>query len=75
MYMGKGLAEVMDNNRCIHSKQWMPRLFEDLVVSKMKDRVQKKTTKYQIGGMKGHRSTEHLFSVKSIIAYYAWTKF
>ena len=71
LYKGKGLAEIMDNNRFIHSKVWMPRLFEDLVVTKMKSKVQEKTTKFQIGGMKGHRSTEHLFSVKSVIAYYA----
>ena len=50
----------------------MPRLFEDIVVSKMKPKVQNKTTKYQIGGMKGHRSSEHLFSIKSVIAYYDW---
>ena len=30
----------------------MPRMFEDLVVSKMKTKIQEKTTKYQIGGMK-----------------------
>ena len=71
LYKGRGLKEIMDNNRFIHSKQWMPRLFEDLVVSKMKHKVLNKTTKFQIGGMKGHRATEHLFSVKSVIAYYA----
>jgi hypothetical protein len=38
----------------------------------MKTKVQIKTTKYQIGGMKGHRSSEHLFSIKSVIAYYDW---
>ena len=62
----------MDNNRFIHSKFWMPRLFEDLVVAKMKSKVQIKTTKFQIGGMKGHRSSEHLFSIKSVIEYYDW---
>ena len=72
LYKGRGLRESMDNNRFIHSKEWLPRLFEDLVVSKMKVKVLKKTTKYQIGGMKGHRPTEHLFSIKSIIAYYIW---
>ena len=72
LYKGSGLKEIMDNNRFIHSKDWMPRLFEDLVVNKMKPKVQNYTTKYQIGGMKGHRATEHLFSVKSVIGYYAW---
>ena len=71
LYKGSGLKEVMDNNRFIHSKDWIPCLFEDLVVSKMKSKIQQKTTKFQIGGMKGHRSTEHLFSVKSVIAYYS----
>jgi hypothetical protein len=73
LYKGSGLRECMDNNRFIHCKLWMPRLFEDIVVLKMKARIQReKNTKYQIGGMKGHRSTEHLFSVKSVIAYYSW---
>ena len=72
LYKGRGLKESMDNNRFIQSKDWFPRLFEDLVVSKMKVKVLKKATKYQIGGMKGHRSTEHLFSIKSVIAYYIW---
>ena len=70
LYKGVGLKEIMDNNRFIHSKNWMPRLFEDIVVSKMKSKIQDKVTKYQIWGMKGHRSTEHLFSVKRVIAYY-----
>ena len=49
-------------------------MFEDLVVSKMKVKVLEKATKYQIGGMKGHRSTEHLFSIKSVCgkAYRLW---
>ena len=72
LYKGKGLKECLDNNRFIHSKIWLPRLFEDIVAYKMKPKVQTKTTNYQIGGMKGHRSAEHLFSVKSVIAYYMW---
>ena len=38
LYKGRGLKESMDNKRFIHSKFWMPRLFEDLVVSKMKQK-------------------------------------
>ena len=46
LYKGSGLKEIMDNNRFNHSKDWMPRLFEDLVVNKMKPKVQNNTTKY-----------------------------
>ena len=43
------IHNALNYNRFIHSKDWLPRLFEDLVVSKMKVKVLKKTTKYQIG--------------------------
>ena len=46
LYKGKGLREVVDNNRLIHSKVWLPRLLEDMAVSKMKKKIQLKTTKF-----------------------------
>ena len=40
-----------------------------MVVLKMKPKLLQKMTKFQIGGAPGHRSSEHLFSAKSMIQY------
>ena len=33
IYKGKGKREILSNNRYIHSKEWLPRLVEGMVVS------------------------------------------
>ena len=38
IYKGKGKKEIMSNNRFIHSKEWLPRLVEVMVVEVMKKR-------------------------------------
>ena len=70
IYKGKGLKEMLENNRFIHTKEWMPKLFEYITVSKMKPQILSKISKYQIGGKPGHRPQEHLFVLKSVIALY-----
>ena len=51
-------------------KEWLPRLTEALTVNLMKEDILKSGTKYQIGGVPGHRVEEHLLVVKSIIQLY-----
>ena len=66
---GKGKKEILSDNRFIHSKTWMPRLAEALVVEEgMKKPLVEKSTIYQIGGQAKHRPEELVFSVKSVIA-------
>ena len=48
----------------------MPRLVETLTADMMKDDIFKKCTKYQIGGVPGHRLEEHLVALKCIIGRY-----
>lgn len=48
-------------------KEWLPRLVEALTVSIMKDDIINSGSKFQIGGVPGHRVEEHLIVVKSII--------
>ena len=69
IYKGKGPRELLENSRFIHSKPWLPRTVESMVVLKMKPMLLKKMTKFQIGGAPGHRSSEHIFSAKSMIQY------
>ena len=66
---GKGKKEVLSDNRFIHSKSWMPRLAEALLVEGgMKQPLVEKSTIYQIGGQSKHRPEELIFSIKSMVA-------
>ena len=71
IFKGKGLREELSNNRFIHSKEWLPRTCDFLVVEKIKPFIVKGTSKFQIGGIEKHRPQEHLFSVKSVLAMYS----
>ena len=70
IYKGKGRKELLDNNRYIHSKDWLPRLVEGVIVDEMKDDILDGSSPYQIGGQPGHQPQEHLFTIKSIMAWY-----
>jgi hypothetical protein len=49
-------------------KDWLPKTCEAMIVSQMKQHILDKRTKYQIGGLPGHRVEEHLISLKAIIS-------
>ena len=70
LWKRKGSEENLNNHRYIHMKNWLPRLTESLAVSMMKEDIIQNGTKYQIGGIPGHRVEEHLIVVKSIIGLY-----
>ena len=70
IYKGKGLRELLENNRFIHSKVWRPKLYEAMIVANSKPFIFGNTSKYQIGGISGHRPQKHLFVVKSVIALF-----
>ena len=63
----KGSAQLLDNKRFIHIKDWLARLVEALTVKPMKAEIFKAGTKFQIGGCPGMRTVFHLFVVKSSI--------
>ena len=44
--------------------------FELVVFTKAIDKIISNCSKFKIGGLLGHRATEHLFSLKSIIICY-----
>ena len=70
IYKGKGSKEDFNNQRNIHTKDEVPKVFEGMLVDKSKERIVSSCTKFQIGGLPGHRASEHLFLVKSVMAYY-----
>lgn len=63
----KGSAQLLDNKRFIHIKDWLARLVEALTVEPMKADIFEAGTKFQIGGCPGMRTVFHLFVVKSNI--------
>ena len=74
LWKRKGSREDLNNYRYIHMKEWLPRLTEALTVKLMKDDIIRSGTKYQIGGITGHRVEEHLIVVKSIILLYIYRR-
>ena len=71
LYKGKGETFDFNCQRNIHTKEDTPKLFEGILVDKSKQKLVDKCSKYQIGGIPGHRSQEHLFTVKSVISLYS----
>ena len=68
---GKGRKHILSDNRFVHSKFWFPRTVEGLVViGGLKKPLVEGSSIYQIGGQPGHRSEEHVFVLKSVIAMY-----
>ena len=63
----EGSAQLLDNKRFIHIKDWLERLVEALSVEPMKAEIFEAGTKFQIGGCPGMRTVFHLFVVKSNI--------
>ena len=70
IYKGKGPSNVLSNSRFIHTKDWLPRTCESLIVTEMKDSIFNSSSKFQIGGQPKHRIQEHLFTMRSIIDLY-----
>ena len=71
LFKGKGSINNFSNQRYIHTKEYIPKLFEGIVVDKSKDKMVSKCSKFQIGGIPQHRSQENLFTLKSVIGLYA----
>ena len=58
----------LKGKRYIHLKKEVPKFFEHIVTSAAKPKIVENMSPFQIGAVPGHRSQEHLFSVKSVIA-------
>ena len=72
LYKGRGEESCFDNQRNIHTKEADPKFFEGIVVDLSKPKLTKRCSKFQIGGIQGHRPQEHLFTLKSIIGLYMY---
>ena len=65
LWKKKGSPLDLNNMRFIHMKNWRPRLLENLVTEQMKERIVNATPKFQLGGMPGASSVEHLVVLKT----------
>ena len=66
----QGIKNELSSFRYIHSRSWFPRVTEAMVVSGPKLKILESASPMQCGGLPGHRATEHLFSMLSVIALY-----
>ena len=71
LYKGKGKIYEFKNQRFVHTKSENPKAFEYIVMTKAKPKIIAGCSKYQIGALPKHRSAEHLFTLKSTIAWYS----
>ena len=60
--------------KCKDRYKDLPKFFEGIVVDKSKYKLSKACSKFQIGGLPGHRPQEYLFTVKSVIGLYSYLK-
>ena len=58
----------LDNVRFLHLKKEVPKLFSQIVFSAAKENLFKNMSKFQIATKPGHRASEHLFVILSLIA-------
>ena len=68
IYKGRGLKSDLSNIRHIHTRSQAPKLFSHMVTNFIKPIVVENTSPFQIGAIPGHRSQEHLFTLKSVVA-------
>jgi hypothetical protein len=68
LYEGKGKKDDLENSRYIHSKDWLPRTCDSSLFDLMKEKILASSRIFQIWGQEGHRTQEHLFPLRSIIA-------
>ena len=71
LYKGSGSLTEFQNQRFIHTKEEIPKLFGNIVMTAVKDKLIGNMSKFQIGAKPGHRASEHLFVIKSVISLYS----
>ena len=60
----------LNSKRHIHIKPEIPKYFEHMVTTAAKPMIVENMSPFQIGAVPGHRSQEHLFSLKSVVAMF-----
>ena len=66
----KESKEDLDNYRNIHLREDTSKVFSYMVAKLIKPKIKENISRFQIGGIPGHRSQEHLFCMRSLISLY-----
>ena len=67
LFKGRGLRSSLENWRFLHIKDDISKMFSQIVFEKTKECLISGMTKYQIATKPGHRATEHVYCVMSLI--------
>ena len=70
LYKGTGPRNILSNHRFIHTRSDFSKFFGHLVMNEAKNKIIGNMSKFQIGTKPGHRSSEHIFVIKSVISLY-----
>ena len=70
LYKGRGRMGDFDNMRYIHIRNDYLKILSQIVISYAKDNLIDNMSKYQIACKPGHRPSEHLYVMKSVMAKY-----
>ena len=74
LWKGKGRKSSLEFMRHLHIREDIPKLFQQILTEKAKPMIFKNMTKYQIAAKPGHRATEHVFVLMSLIAMFESNK-
>ena len=75
LYKGKGPRCDLSNYRFLHLKSCFTKLFEAMVMKKVKADLWEHFTRSQVGGLPCSRTSEHLYVVMSIFLDIAYEKY
>ena len=67
LYKGKGSINELNNMGYIHIKDDIQKLFGQIIMAAAKDNLIDNMSKFQIATKPGHRASEHLYVVMSVI--------
>ena len=67
IFKGKGDFHDLSCQRNLHLKEDVPKVFRNIVVQQAQHLLAKNMSIYQIGTKKGHRATEHIYVLKTVL--------
>ena len=67
LWKGKGSKSILDNMRHLHIKKDTQKMFNQMVTIAAEDKLIANMSKFQLASKPGHRATEHLFVVMSMM--------
>ena len=70
IYKSKGCFQDLTSFRNIHLKEDIVKFFGALVMREAQDTLNKNVSKFQIGAKSGHRASEHIYVLKTVLRKY-----